>query len=552
MGLKKFFTKKTPSEEEVEANMEEQLTNKNIPTRKTRSENVKNKHDLFKAYGSYAKDRTQEKFFAPAGYESQSNQFRPNAQSGEDADNSNNNSNELNNEQNPYASTSNSNSNSNSNSTSTRTNTSYSSTNPYASNSSKNNANPYSSSNNPYRSASSNPYDQSHSASSYGKGAAAAAPSYSSRSATSYSKVQDQDQDNGNPYSQLSPRPQVQSSASSMSRQTLNSYARRGVDGSPITSDPYLANKTAVENDSYDLNADRDDDGSESIVQPEQQQQQLQRSNTKQTTYTYNDYDLNADVVQEEEYQPQLQEQELTEEQRAQMEEDEEVEGIKTDIKFLKQESVASTRNTLRMARQAEESGKNTMGMLGHQSESLYQTEKLLSLSETQERIAKEKIGDLEHYRRHILKPGMKNPFTKGKRLREREDRIKNEYLADRMEAEEQRLTVTESENRVKNAILNQESKREPTTSDRYRRDKILSQARRYQFEADEEDDAMELEIGENISEIDKIAGRLKNLAMDQSKEIEAQNERLGNIEDRTQKLDVKLRVNTDRLARHK
>lgn len=49
-------------------------------------------------------------------------------------------------------------------------------------------------------------------------------------------------------------------------------------------------------------------------------------------------------------------------------ENDEDVEGIKTQTRFVKQESVNSTRNALRLAREAEETARNTMLKLGDQS----------------------------------------------------------------------------------------------------------------------------------------------------------------------------------------
>ena len=49
-------------------------------------------------------------------------------------------------------------------------------------------------------------------------------------------------------------------------------------------------------------------------------------------------------------------------------EEDEDVEGIKQQLRFTKQESVNSTRNALRLAREAEETARNTLGKLGDQS----------------------------------------------------------------------------------------------------------------------------------------------------------------------------------------
>lgn len=47
---------------------------------------------------------------------------------------------------------------------------------------------------------------------------------------------------------------------------------------------------------------------------------------------------------------------------------EEDVEGIKQQTRFVKQESVNSTRNALRLAREAEETARNTLGRLGDQS----------------------------------------------------------------------------------------------------------------------------------------------------------------------------------------
>jgi len=49
-------------------------------------------------------------------------------------------------------------------------------------------------------------------------------------------------------------------------------------------------------------------------------------------------------------------------------ENDEDIEGIKQQTRFVKQESVNSTRNALRLAREAEDTARNTLTRLGDQS----------------------------------------------------------------------------------------------------------------------------------------------------------------------------------------
>ena len=49
-------------------------------------------------------------------------------------------------------------------------------------------------------------------------------------------------------------------------------------------------------------------------------------------------------------------------------EDEEDVEGIKSQTRYIKQDSVNSTRNALRLAREAEETARGTLGRLGDQS----------------------------------------------------------------------------------------------------------------------------------------------------------------------------------------
>lgn len=188
------------------------------------------------------------------------------------------------------------------------------------------------------------------------------------------------------------------------------------------------------------------------------------------------------------------------------------------------------------------------MGMLGSQSETLYNVERNLDLAKTQDRIAKEKVAQLNHYNRNILKPSVQNPFTKSRRLREKEERIKNDRLQSKLIQEQQRRELSTSTNRIKSSLNDKEDAGDTITS-KYKREKYLNEAKQYQFENDSEDDEMENEIGENIDEIGKVAGRLKRLAMNQGEEIDRQNYRLRNIDDDMNELDINVHLNTTRLS---
>lgn len=235
------------------------------------------------------------------------------------------------------------------------------------------------------------------------------------------------------------------------------------------------------------------------------------------------------------------------EEARQQQEEDEEVDQVKQEIRFTKQGSVASTRNTLRMAQEAEMSGLNTIGVLGHQSNQLGNVENNLDLIHSQNRIAEDRIGKLKSLNRNILAIHMSNPFNSKRRAREKADEIKNRKLEDKFLQEEKLGGVQASTKRLESAM---NMKGEPLSiRDRYKRDEVLERVKKYRFEADEEDDMMELEIDRNLDQIQQISGRLKRLALAAGDELDAQQKRLGDIEDNTDDMDIRLHLNTQRMA---
>lgn len=226
--------------------------------------------------------------------------------------------------------------------------------------------------------------------------------------------------------------------------------------------------------------------------------------------------------------------------------EDEEVERIKGEIKFTKQESVNSTRNTLRMAAEAEESGRNALGMLGAQGERLANTERSLALAENQNRVAAEKAKELKIANRPLYAPHISNPFTKNKRLAEEEARIKQQYMREQLEREKRRQVAWDSQQRVINGLQLSQSE----TAMKYKSKASGSEERKkYQFEEDSEDEEMENEIDTNLEAIHAASARLNRLAKSTGEEVERQNARLDEIADQTDRLDINVHLNTSRLA---
>lgn len=256
--------------------------------------------------------------------------------------------------------------------------------------------------------------------------------------------------------------------------------------------------------------------------------------------------DLNDDFDNPEEEDLNLDVDDFIPEDEQQNSEDEEVEAIKQDIRFVKQESLALTRNTLRMAQEADASGTNTLGVLGSQSERLYNAEQDLLLADTQSKIADDKVNELRRLNRSMFIPAYGNPFNKKSRLREQEAKIKAQKEQEKYLRETNRQGVYASEQRIKQGITNNATNSE--TFNKYQGEKYLQQAQRYQFENDSEDDEMEKELAGNLDQIAAYSKKLKNSASVMGQEVSAQNDRLKRIEDDADRLDINVHLNTTQL----
>ncbi|ODV93426.1 hypothetical protein PACTADRAFT_47061, partial [Pachysolen tannophilus NRRL Y-2460] len=228
--------------------------------------------------------------------------------------------------------------------------------------------------------------------------------------------------------------------------------------------------------------------------------------------------------------------------------EDQEVDAIKQEIKFTKQQSVASTRNTMRMANEAEVSGQNTLGMLGAQGETLYNVERNLTLAKTQNKIADDKVKELKKLNRNFMAVHVTNPFNSKRRLHEKEVKIKNQKDEEKLIEERLRAQQYQTERRVMSGLSSKE-KEKSTLFDRYDTKKRLEEAKRYQYDNDKEDDEMELEISRNLSSINDASLRLRRLALTVGDEVDSQKRRLRSVEDDADKLDIDIHLNNHRLA---
>lgn len=266
-----------------------------------------------------------------------------------------------------------------------------------------------------------------------------------------------------------------------------------------------------------------------------------------QQTQMYQENDLNQEGDMDRGYKT-FEDIQREEEQRQQQEEDDAVDELKQQIKFTKQSSVASTRNTLKMAQEAEMSGMNTLGLLGHQSEKMNNVERNLDLMNIQNSIADEKVTELQKLNRSLWAVHVSNPFNSKRRKQEREDKIKNQKIQEQAMMENTNQDLLQSTNRIENA-MEENGRNISDVRDRYERKDILNRAQKYQFENDEDDDEMEVEIDRNLSKIQQVSGRLKKLAIAAGDELDSQQDRIKRIEDNTDDLDIKIHVNTTKLS---
>jgi hypothetical protein len=192
----------------------------------------------------------------------------------------------------------------------------------------------------------------------------------------------------------------------------------------------------------------------------------------------------------------------------AEEEEEEDITATKQEIKFMKQQDVASTRNALQMAAAAEESGRSTLARLGDQGERIHNTEKNLDLAANHNLSAEDKYKELKRLNRSMFIPNVSNPFTGKERRTRRDEEIYERHSKERNQREATREAAYQS-----NARLNQNFKGIEQRPAANNAKPNLAERAKYQFEADEDDDQLEDEIDGNLDALSGAAGRLNLLA---------------------------------------
>jgi len=211
----------------------------------------------------------------------------------------------------------------------------------------------------------------------------------------------------------------------------------------------------------------------------------------------------------------------------AEDEEEEEIQSTKQNIRFMKQEDVAATRNALRIAQQAEETGRDTLARLGAQGEHIHNTEKNLDLAHNQNRVAEDKAKELKTLNRSMFAMHVSNPFTAGSRREARDQAVLDKHLDERDAREATRRAAYQADQRLKGTFKELQKGEEGYGR---KRGKNLAERSKYQFEADSEDEEMENEIDANLDLLGGAAGRLNALARATGREVDEQNKLLDRI----------------------
>lgn len=137
------------------------------------------------------------------------------------------------------------------------------------------------------------------------------------------------------------------------------------------------------------------------------------------------------------------------------------------------------------------------------------------------------------------------NPFTKTKRENEREEAILDQHQSERSEREATRAAAYQSSARREE---HGRSLRDAPTG--VQKKGSLAERSKYQFEADSEDEQMEDEIDQNLDALGGAAKRLNQLGRAMGQEVDSQNEHIGRIVGKADRVDDQIALNRGRLDR--
>lgn len=164
-----------------------------------------------------------------------------------------------------------------------------------------------------------------------------------------------------------------------------------------------------------------------------------------------------------------------------------------------------------------------------------------LDLSKAYSDRASNQASELKQLNRSIFIPVVKNPFTKSSRERKAMAKINRDQEAHQKERDDIRQFEYESSARYENT----QRKVNNLGKEEFRQGRTQSDRRRYQFEPDEEDDAIEDEIDSNLDLLGDATARLRTMAVSMNEELDSQNKQLNKLSKKVDPISSKLMSTT-------
>lgn len=224
--------------------------------------------------------------------------------------------------------------------------------------------------------------------------------------------------------------------------------------------------------------------------------------------------------------------------------EDDDIDSLKTQIRSVKQSSLSATRLAVSKLAESEEVASNTLERLGRQSDKINSADRHLELADAQADKALEQSKELKRINNSMFSIfHVKNPFKK-KPDPNKIDKLKAAHQ-ERIEREEQ-LSAKREQAKVGNEISLQSNTTPPADS----KVSLGGPNSKYNFEEDEEGLKIENEIDNNLDSISSALGRLKNMSLTMTEEIDSQNSRLDRINYNAASVETKVNTGRDRLKK--
>jgi hypothetical protein len=223
---------------------------------------------------------------------------------------------------------------------------------------------------------------------------------------------------------------------------------------------------------------------------------------------------------------------------------------IKTATKDARNETRDMTKRMVGMLQQSEENARNTLNMLGKQSEQLINADSALDDSGVHAEVANERTTELERLNKSIFNPAsyMKLPVFERKKARERDLARKQEL---ELEMQDRRLERARFEKESRMRIAQGLDAVDPNSGMmRSRRDLSASHKAAYLFEADDEDIQAEQDIEDDMDKMAASLRTLKTAAHAMNSELADQNGRIDRMTLKSEMVNERVSKGTRRLQK--